>query len=196
MLLILGAVLIFGCVLLFLTTQSSAKYTFEPKISGELPPILVISVHMGIITREFIRLTLESMKFNSKIDFAIYNILDDADPQSHENKRIPKLIKKIGAHNVHYKVLTYGEFSTRVQQRLGIQVSFNQTWYYKVCDYKPTFGLLFPELFERRIRKHHTPYKFWGYGDIDLIWGNSNHFAHLFQGNYVVIRSGERNRII
>jgi hypothetical protein len=34
------------------------------------------------------------------------------------------------------------------------------------------------------------PYKYWGYGDMDIIWGNITRYAHLFQGNYEFIITG------
>jgi hypothetical protein len=102
-----------------------------------------------------------------------------------------KKVKRVGARNIIIKPMTYSELSARVREKLGIHVSFNSSWYYKICDYKPTFAHLFPEIFENGLRKHRTPYKFWAYGDIDVIWGNFRHFSHLFHGQYSAVRAGQ-----
>lgn len=39
---------------------------------------------------------------------------------------------------------------------------------YKICDYKPAYGEIFSDLL--------TPYDFWGYGDLDLVYGNISDF--------------------
>lgn len=39
---------------------------------------------------------------------------------------------------------------------------------YKLCDFKPTYGLIFSEYIAK--------YDFWGMGDIDVIYGNIRDF--------------------
>jgi len=39
---------------------------------------------------------------------------------------------------------------------------------YKLCDFKPLYGLLFPDLI--------SGYEWWGYGDIDVIYGDMKNF--------------------
>jgi hypothetical protein len=51
-----------------------------------------------------------------------------------------------------------------------------------MCDYKPVLPYLFPHL----VKPEH---KYWGYVDMDVVWGNWTRFAHLFQGQPIV-RSG------
>jgi len=51
---------------------------------------------------------------------------------------------------------------------------------YKVCDFKPAFGKIFWEFINN--------YDFWGYGDIDLIYGDIRNFiTHDLLENYEVI---------
>ena len=47
---------------------------------------------------------------------------------------------------------------------LPIQVSIP----YKICDYRPAFGLIF--------RDYLKPYAFWGHTDLDVIYGDIRHF--------------------
>lgn len=52
-------------------------------------------------------------------------------------------------------------------EKLGFEVSLEYS--YKLCDFKPAYGFIFSELLKG--------YDFWGYGDIDVIFGNIRSFA-------------------
>jgi hypothetical protein len=97
------------------------------------------------------------------------------------------LSKELNVLNFKLQIVTITEFTTRVKKYLDIDVKFTSEWYYKMCDYKPTLAVLFPEFFEDK------KYLYWGYNDMDVIWGSFNSFAHLFQGNYTYIISGWRH---
>jgi hypothetical protein len=58
--------------------------------------------------------------------------------------------------NFRVVTVTYSQFSDRVFDKLGIRVAYNQSWYYKMTDYKPTMAHLFPEIVNER------KYAFWG----------------------------------
>jgi hypothetical protein len=49
---------------------------------------------------------------------------------------------------------------------LGFKV--NIPYSYKLCDFKPAYGFLFPEIIKG--------YDFWGHGDIDVVYGNIRNF--------------------
>lgn len=95
---------------------------------------------------------LHSCKYNTSIDFFI--ITDD------EVKRndIPA--------NVFILQKSLSEFKKLAEKKLGFNISILHP--YKLCDFKPAYGFLFPELIEG--------YDFWGYGDIDVVYGNLRHF--------------------
>jgi hypothetical protein len=61
---------------------------------------------------------------------------------------------------------TLNEVSQLASQKLGFPVSITSG--YKLCDFKPVYGFLFPELL--------GPYDFWGHCDIDIIFGNIRDF--------------------
>ncbi len=53
-----------------------------------------------------------------------------------------------------------------IGQRLGFNVQIEIP--YKLCDFKPAYGFLFPEFVK--------DYDFWGHGDIDIIFGDIRKF--------------------
>jgi hypothetical protein len=62
--------------------------------------------------------------------------------------------------------MTLGEFSDRVRERLQLPCSIG--WGYKVCDFRPAFGVLFEDVI--------AGYDFWGHCDLDVIWGRVGRF--------------------
>lgn len=68
--------------------------------------------------------------------------------------------------NVSFKASTLGSFLKQVESRLGIRMTWNNA--YKICDLRPAFG----EIFEKEIRG----YQYFGWGDVDVIFGNMKHF--------------------
>jgi hypothetical protein len=64
----------------------------------------------------------------------------------------------------HYE--QFSEVRKRISTKLGIETP-NLTPY-KLCDYKPSYGLLFEDLLQC--------YDWWGFGDIDVVLGNLKSF--------------------
>jgi hypothetical protein len=95
---------------------------------------------------------VHSCKYNPTVDF--YIITDD-EAYAHP---LPGNVKLV------YKTLP--EINLAVTKKLGFEV--NITHGYKLCDFKPAYGFIFPELIEG--------YDFWGYCDIDIIFGNIRDF--------------------
>jgi hypothetical protein len=58
--------------------------------------------------------------------------------------------------------------SGRKENSLGFDTQIVSA--YKLCDFKPVYGLMFPEIIEG--------YDFWGQCDIDLIYGNIRNFMN------------------
>jgi hypothetical protein len=66
-----------------------------------------------------------------------------------------------GAFNkVHFKKMDFFEMQNLVHNKIGTKLSSP----YKICDYKPTFGVLFADYLKG--------YDFWGYCDLDAIYGD------------------------
>jgi hypothetical protein len=72
--------------------------------------------------------------------------------------------------NTHFIDFTLDDFSRLAKKRIGLDLQFRNP--YKLCDLKPAYGDIFAEYIKA--------YDFWGYGDIDLIYGNLN--SYLIEG--------------
>lgn len=67
------------------------------------------------------------------------------------------------------------DFRDRVVDKLNITPDVR--WPYKLCDFRPAFGFLFPEWF--------SGYDFWGHCDADVVFGDLNRFfpAKVFESH-------------
>lgn len=93
-----------------------------------------------------------SCKYNPSIDF--YIVTDDTG------------YPKPASANVRFIYKTLSEINQLAKEKLELPVQI--TTGYKLCDFKPTYGILFSELIKG--------YDFWGHGDIDVIYGNIRKF--------------------
>ena len=64
--------------------------------------------------------------------------------------------------NIHVVKMTFSDLRNKVQTHYDFPISLPSP--YKLCDYKPAYGEIFSEYIKS--------YDFWGFGDIDLIYGN------------------------
>lgn len=95
---------------------------------------------------------IHSCTYNPSIDFIIITANKEEIPNKPENVIII------------YK--TIEEIKAIASQKLGFAVNIDCP--YKLCDFKPAYGFLFPEIVKG--------YDFWGHGDIDVIYGNIRDF--------------------
>ncbi|CAA9199993.1 DUF6625 family protein [Flavobacterium collinsii] len=91
---------------------------------------------------------LHSCSFNLSVDF--YIITDNQ--EKIENK----------PENVTIVFKTLHEIKVSASEKLGFTVNIDYP--YKLCDFKPAYGFLFPEIIEG--------YDFWAQSDLDVIFGN------------------------
>lgn len=68
--------------------------------------------------------------------------------------------------NVKIVYKTPEDIRDLASEKLGFTV--NLQYPYKLCDFKPAYGLIFSEIIQR--------YDFWGHGDIDMVYGNIREF--------------------
>jgi hypothetical protein len=113
--------------------------------------IVVIICYIGKLPWYF-NYFIHSCAFNPTIDFCL--IIND---QSHKT-RMPRNV------TVHYKELH--QIQTMASAKLGFQVALKKP--YKLCDFKPAYGVIFKEFI--------NGYDHWGFGDIDVIYGNIRSF--------------------
>lgn len=94
---------------------------------------------------------LLSCKFNQSIDWILFT--DDKTKYNY-----PK--------NVYVNYITFNEFRNRIQLNFDFKIELENP--YKLCDYKTAYGEVFNSLL--------LEYDYWGYCDVDLIWGNIRKF--------------------
>lgn len=110
---------------------------------------------------------LHSCAFNPNVDFII--ITDNAEPV----KNVPDNVKI-----VHRSL---NDIIDETSHKLGFTINIDYP--YKLCDFKPAYGFMFPELIEG--------YDFWGHCDLDLIYGDiraffTNEFLNSY--DYISVR--------
>jgi hypothetical protein len=88
--------------------------------------------------------------------------------------------------NVEFVRGSLREFEHLVERKTGMNVALELP--YKLCDYKPGFGLIFEDYLDG--------VDFWGHCDVDLVWGNIRKFLATDQilGSHDVV-SARRRRI-
>lgn len=111
--------------------------------------ICVISLYFGELPN-YSNLWLESCRRNNSIDFLL---VTDQDVNE-----LPQNVKKLK--------MDLNTIKQRLEHKLGMDVCLEKP--YKCCDYKPFYGFIF----EEELRG----YDFWGYCDMDVIWGNIRMF--------------------
>lgn len=99
----------------------------------------------------WINFFLESCRFNSSINWLIFT-------DCGEVENCPD--------NVEIRHITFSRYCQLVSEKLSID--FRPLKPYKLCDIKPAYGLIH--------ENDLVSYDFWGYGDIDIVYGNIRQF--------------------
>lgn len=68
--------------------------------------------------------------------------------------------------NIQFVKFTMDDMKGEVRNKLDIELDI--AYAYKICDLKPAYGVIFSEYI--------SEYKFWGHGDMDVIFGNIRNF--------------------
>ncbi len=95
---------------------------------------------------------IHSCSYNPTVDFIIITDNQSVIPNKPQNVKI-----------IHK---TLDEFRMTASQKLGFDVNIENP--YKLCDFKPAYGFLFPEILKG--------YDFWGHGDVDVVYGDIRDF--------------------
>jgi hypothetical protein len=84
----------------------------------------------------------------------------------------------IGANNLRFVPYTLQEFNNAAGLKLELDLDIRHP--YKICDLKPAYGEIFYDLIR--------DYDFWGYGDLDLVYGDIRKFVpDPYLDNYDII---------
>jgi len=100
---------------------------------------------------KYMKFFLWSCRRNPEIDYLIFG--DSPHPG-------------IDCPNVFYHHLTITQFTKLASTKLQLHVDIHNP--YKICDFKPAFGVLFGQYLQ--------PYSFWGHTDLDLVFGSITNF--------------------
>lgn len=68
--------------------------------------------------------------------------------------------------NVHFEECTFDEIKDLIRRKLKMQIAIERP--YKLCDFRPAFGIIFEDYLKE--------YDFWGYGDLDVVYGDLSKF--------------------
>jgi hypothetical protein len=110
--------------------------------------ILIIIPYFGPFPKQF-KFWLDSAYNNPTVNFLI---LTDNLLESRENvKVIP---------------MTFNDFRNKIQSGFDFEIALKTP--YKICDFRGAYGYIFQEYIEN--------YDFWGFGDVDVVYGNIRHF--------------------
>jgi hypothetical protein len=112
--------------------------------------VVLIIVYIGKLP-DFFEIWLNSCKQNPSIEWLLYT--DD-----HSGFSYPSNVKPI--------YTTFSEIKQLFQSKYPFTISLDS--HVKLCDYKTAYG----DIFQEEIKD----YDYWGYCDIDVIWGNITHF--------------------
>ena len=112
--------------------------------------IAFIVPYFGAFPSAF-QLWLDSCAVNKDIDWLLFT-------DNHEPYLYPR--------NVHVYHVAFEELQAWFQTLLGFKIWLGKP--YKLCDFRPLYGFLFS--------KYIRGYDYWGYCDIDLVWGDLQSF--------------------
>ncbi len=115
--------------------------------------ICVISAYFGKVPNYF-PLWLKSCENNPEVDFLF--VTDDVIAEHPSNVIVHKT--------------TLEAVKSKASEILGFEASLERP--YKMCDYKPMYGVLFADMLSQ--------YDYWGHCDIDLIFGDLQHYFEKY----------------
>lgn len=71
------------------------------------------------------------------------------------------------AKNILVNKMSFEDFRLVVQRKFNFPIVLDRP--YKICDYRPAFAYILPEYIKG--------YDFWGWGDLDVVYGDIRHFV-------------------
>ena len=91
------------------------------------------------------------------------------------------------SQNIEFVKISQHDFEKRVRSKLKININLSSKYLYKLCDYKPAYGIIYDDYLKN--------FDFWGHCDIDIVWGRINQFlSKTILDRYHIITS-RPNRI-
>jgi hypothetical protein len=119
-------------------------------VENKLSSVAIFIPYFGKMPN-FFPLWLTSCRYNPTIDWFLFT--DDKTPFDYPP-------------NVHVHYCTFDDLRSVLQKPFEFPIALTRP--YKLCDFKPAYGEAFVE--------YCRGYDFWGYCELDLIFGNIRHF--------------------
>lgn len=116
--------------------------------------LCIIIPYFGKKWPPYFRFYCHSLKNNPLLDVLLFTDIEEPIPGKPGNLIVRKMDLQ--------------ELKSLITRKTGIGTNFSGTR--KLCDLKPTYGHLFEDYL--------SGYEFWGYGDIDVIYGNLSKFIN------------------
>ena len=111
--------------------------------------IIVIFPHFGTLPPQY-KMWRASASYNTGIDFLFFT---DCDVEP--------------AKNIIVHKMTFADFRQMVQDKFDFPIVLDRP--YKICDYRPAFAHILSDYIKG--------YDFWGWGDLDVVYGDIRHFV-------------------
>jgi hypothetical protein len=111
--------------------------------------IIVFFPHFGTLPPQY-KMWRASALYNTDIDFMFFT---DCDVEP--------------AKNIIVHKMSFANFKQMVQIKFDFPIMLDRP--YKICDYRPAFAYIFSEFI--------NGYDFWGWGDLDVVYGDIRHFV-------------------
>ena len=77
----------------------------------------------------------------------------------------------LNARNIHFNRMTFSDLKKKIQSKFNFEILLNNP--YKLCDYKPAYGLIFEEEL--------IGYDYWGFCDTDILLGDIYQFLEDYE---------------
>lgn len=117
--------------------------------------ICFVIPYFGIQFPKYFQYFLKTACYNTDVDFLIFtNIVDSG---------IDSFLFLENINSIEFNI---EEFNELASAKLKMSIDIRKP--YKLCDFKPAYGVIFEEYLK--------DYDFWGYCDIDLLFGNIRKF--------------------
>ena len=112
----------------------------------------VVIPYFGKLKPSF-TLWYESARRNPDVDFFVFS--DDNEPNN-------------PAPNIRWTAFTLQDFNALAVKKIGRDFTIAKP--YKLCDFKPTYGLVFEDYLKG--------YEYWAFGDVDVLYGKITEFLN------------------
>ena len=120
--------------------------------------IKIIIPYFGAFPK-FFPYFLMTARRNKNIDFEIFT--DQPVEQ----------FSSLNARNIHFNRMTFSDLKKKIQSKFNFEILLNNP--YKLCDYKPAYGLIFEEEL--------IGYDYWGFCDTDILLGDIYQFLEDYE---------------